>query len=212
MKRLLITALAACSIGLTTSANAFVLDFEGIHPGGSALGPVHAVIDGFGVSVGTPGAAGIAPVGSTTGSGLGPGYNGTDHLALLGPNSVTFTRASGFSISSIDITGHIGLGPQTVFVDVIRLDAVVEGTLLQLVNGTADGLGGVVDFETLSYPAVLPDDFGSLVLTSITFTGTAFSVDNFAGTLVSAPEPGTVAVFGAALVLLGWRRRQANRS
>ncbi|NKC13582.1 MAG: PEP-CTERM sorting domain-containing protein [Gammaproteobacteria bacterium] len=214
MKRLILSAVAATSIGLSASAGAFTLTFEDQMPSGYRFLPADdAIVDGFAISLSSFSVGNVFFVDSNAASGSlddPPPLNGTDILAVSGPGSITLSNADGFSVTSVDLSGFQPDVPgQTISIMAELLNGGTSFTSF-LYDDIADG-PEIHDFQTFSFPAA---GFQSTILSSITFTATSagFALDNLVGTSATTlplpiPEPSTAAMLGLGFALVGFKRK-----
>lgn len=156
--------------------------------------------------------------------------NGTTHLGYeSGRGSpITMTRQDGgeFSLLSLDASEFYpnagGDRPNADFLRIIGtwLDGTTASLDLVLDGITADGLGGVVDFEHFTLPAIFTNVV-SLVFEGLRFqerSGLGFSggvaIDNIevvtglGNSPTNVPEPATLALLGLGLAGMGFARRR----
>jgi hypothetical protein len=145
--------------------------------------------------------------------------NESNYLALEVATSVTMTESEGtpFSLTGFDL-GEVELPPAAAYAPYLDITGLLVGggtvtTARILLDGLADGAGGVSDFQ----PVILTG-FDNLL--SVTFTGftqpvggtptSIFSLDNIDATPV--PEPASILLVGAGLVGAVKRFRRVGQS
>jgi hypothetical protein len=147
-------------------------------------------------------------------------WNGTTFLGYESgrghPLVMTRTDGGAFSLEALDVGEFFnyenGDRPNAQLLDITGTLASGGTVSYQLtLDYIFDGRYGQPDFQTFQLPGLFTN------VTSIVFTGLRFngwdggvSIDNL---VVSVPEPGTLALLGAGLLMVGAaRRRKANRA
>ena len=189
------------------SANALVVDFESLPPGGGCYIPSNPFsTQGFDFS--TVG-FGFFVCGGTR-SDLPS--NGTNTVGSEEPTVTTMSRSGGgiFSLNSIDL-GELFVG--TPFGHQVQIDGNLQGggmvSALFTLDGINDGVGGAADFETF----LLPNTFTNL--NSVVLTGLhssqldpRFMFDNIVVDAQVVPEPALLPLLVIGLAGMAVKRRR----
>jgi len=177
-----------------------------------------------GLSGFTPGQTGIIGPGDYTFTLYGdPGAFDKYTPATVGGGQATVTDVGGNDVviaQGSSVSGTVGFAPTTgaPFFDVIASFAVCTGTAGQAtLGGTTVSAPNCGAFNGHSY-LISPNPFYELDANSVISSSARditvsppFAVVNTAGSVSFVPEPASLSVFGAALVLLAafaWRRRK----
>jgi hypothetical protein len=141
----------------------------------------------------------------------GTAWNGTTHIGYEPGrgDAIEMRRLDGaaFSLLALDVSEFYNV-PTRPNANILEITGslFVGGTVSHqvLLDAIFDGRWGLADFQSVQLPSVFTD------VTSVLFTGLLFdgapggvALDNLA---VSVPEPGTLLLLGAGLLMLGCLR------
>jgi hypothetical protein len=223
MKRLVLCVVVLI-LGVTESANATLIDFEGLSLAEGASLPTIGIAT-FSASIAIEGAP-IYAFGGLAGADNGDGFpfNTTGNVFITNPGGF----ASSETVKTLTIDFSTPVSSLSLFAaDIDSGGSVTE----RLVVEALDGVGGSLATRTIIAPAVSP--FGNAVVHSIDFGATAnieqlvfkldnidpampgftqlgFGIDNLTFTAATVPEPSTLAIW-SLLGLCGFglsRRRK----